>query len=444
MDKRIRDIFVMNTKRENALWQDAIFVFDTSVIGDMYSLTASTRDTLIAILNHFQARCWVPAQVMYEYSKNLEKFINNPIKEKYGNPAFLKNVIVNEISNYLEKIKLQPYYHPYLDDGLIGKIEIHRDALTAELEGIKSIVKTQYDKRKKELLNVKSNDEIQKLFDGMTVGTPFSFSEVMAIAKEGDYRYGSSIPPGYEDVDRKVGTQKYGDLIIWKEILRYSKENKKPVIFICNDVKKGDIYIKDENGNPIGPRHELIREFVDETQQDFWMYTLSIFISKLEEHYKDTSTLPLFDGLENVKYALAYQALEKSDKTAMIVHCSHCKKMVKFKEDNFDYDWEACGWSERKMGQEIEYESNEYCYCPECGEPINFVFHAWEYPVGVVNYTEIESENATVIRPLCLQELIDVSNHDVCERCGEIGAVNEYGLCENCENEFRFNIERDD
>lgn len=434
----------MDAKRENALWKDAVFVFDTSVIGDMYSLTASTKESLIAILEYFQDRCWVPAQVMYEYSKNLDKFIQNPIGEKYSNPPFIKNNLVNDISNYLDIIRLQPYYHPYLDKDLDDEIEKHQVVLQQELDAIKDIIKNQYDKRKKELLDVRVNDDIQDLFASMKIGTPFSFSETISIAKDGAFRYSSKIPPGYEDVDRKEGTQKYGDLIIWKEILRYAKEESCPVIFICNDVKKGDMYLKDKDGNPLGPRHELIREFIDEVQQDFWMYTLSSFISKLEEHYKDTTTLPLFDGLENVKYALDYQALEKSDKTAMIVHCSHCKQMVKFTEDVFSFDWEANGWSEREMGQEIEYESNEYCLCPECGEPIDFVFRAWEYPVGIVNDTEIECDDATVIRPMSLQDKIDLSNHDVCERCGEIGVLNEYGLCENCENEFRYNIERDD
>ncbi len=37
---------------------------------------------------------------------------------------------------------------------------------------------------------------------------------------------------------KKKGFQKYGDLIIWKEILRYSSVQKKTIILICNDKKE--------------------------------------------------------------------------------------------------------------------------------------------------------------------------------------------------------------
>lgn len=444
MDHRIKDIFKMTAVREKVLWQNALFVFDTSAIGDMYFLTPTAKDKMVDILKHFQKRCWIPAQVMYEYDKNREKFIKNPIKEKYKNPKFSGNCIVNEIKDFVEVIKLQPYYHPILDYGQLDLLEEHRDRLSDELEEIRKIIKNQFDKRKEELENVSSDDAVKDAIESMQVGKPFDFAEVVKIAKEGEFRYASSIPPGYEDVERKVGTQKYGDLIIWKEIIQQAKLEKKPIILICNDVQKGDMYVKDKKGNPISPRHELVREFYDETGQDFWMYTLSAFISKLEEMFRDEKLIPLFDGLDCVKNALELRALEKGSKDSMIVCCNCCKKMVKFEEDEFCFDWEDVGWSEREMGTETAWESNEYCKCPECGNDFDFKLQVWEYPVGVINYTEVECDGATVIRPIRLDDKIPIHEHETCERCGKYAILSRNGLCDECEEEFKRFIESDD
>lgn len=444
MDHRIKDIFKMTASREKALWQNAMFVFDTSAIGDLYFLTTTAKDKMVAILEHFKDRCWIPAQVMYEYDKNREKFIKNPIEEKYKNPKFSGNCIVKEITDFVEVLKLQPYYHPILDDGQLALLEEHRYKLTVELDEMRKLIKAQFDKRKEELENVASDDAIKKIIESIQVGTPFNFAEVMQLAEEGEFRYANSIPPGYEDLERKIGTQKYGDLIIWKEIILHAKIENKPVIFICNDVQKGDMYIKDKKGNPISPRHELVREFNDETGLDFWMYTLSTFISKLQEMFGDDKLIPLFDGLDCVKYALELRTLEKGSKDSMIVCCNRCKKMLKFEEDEFCFDWEEVGWSELEMGTETEWESNEYCKCLECGNDIDFKLQVWEYPVGAINYTEIECDGATVIRPIRLDDKISVYEHETCERCGKYAVLSRDGLCDECEAEFKRFIDSDD
>ena len=81
MDPKIYDIFCMTDKREEALWKDAIIVFDTSSIGDLYFLKEDAKETMVAIFQHLSDRCWLPAQVMFEYQKNRAKFITNPIEE---------------------------------------------------------------------------------------------------------------------------------------------------------------------------------------------------------------------------------------------------------------------------------------------------------------------------------------------------------------------------
>ena len=59
----------------------------------------------------------------------------------------------------------------------------------------------------------------------------------MGIVNEGKLRYEFQIPPGYQDLKEKIGTQIFGDLIVWKQILSHAKAINKNVIFICNDLK---------------------------------------------------------------------------------------------------------------------------------------------------------------------------------------------------------------
>ena len=92
----------------------------------------------------------------------------------------------------------------------------------------------------------------------------FLFKKLFEIIKEGEVRYRNMLPPGYMDDNevykKKKGFQKYGDLIIWKEILRYSSVQKKPIILICND-KKEDWFNADKKSELESPRHELLKEF---------------------------------------------------------------------------------------------------------------------------------------------------------------------------------------
>ncbi|MFM6134336.1 MAG: PIN-like domain-containing protein [Sphaerospermopsis kisseleviana] len=71
---------------------------------------------------------------------------------------------------------------------------------------------------------------------------------------------------------------KYGDFLIWKQIIEYSKSQNKPVIFITDD-KKEDWWLE-QSGRTIGPRPELIEEFYKDTSQKFWMYSVDRFVQE--------------------------------------------------------------------------------------------------------------------------------------------------------------------
>lgn len=96
------------------------------------------------------------------------------------------------------------------------------------------------------------------------------------ICKEGKVRYEKKIPPGYKDNTNKSNGNEYGDLIVWKEIIKYAKTNKQPIVFVTDDQKEDWWTI--EKGFSIRPREELIKEFLDETGIRILIYNADRFL----------------------------------------------------------------------------------------------------------------------------------------------------------------------
>lgn len=134
------------------------------------------------------------------------------------------------------------------------------------------------------MLNRIASDEILEFVDTVfstRTGNPFDETKLKELAVEGETRYGHDIPPGYKD-GKKDGSddpyRKFGDLIVWKQILAKGKETSKPVIFISDD-KKEDWWLE-QSGRTIGPRPELREEFIREASNEFWMYSVDKFIQE--------------------------------------------------------------------------------------------------------------------------------------------------------------------
>ena len=123
-------------------------------------------------------------------------------------------------------------------------------------------------------------DEILRIFDGR-VGQSITEEEYSRIKTEGKERYEKRIPPGYRDSKKQQGEENdnnvYGDLIIWKQIIKYSKDNDTGIVYVTHDQKEDWWNIV--KGKTIGPRIELRREFTQETQHDFHMYSMNSFIA---------------------------------------------------------------------------------------------------------------------------------------------------------------------
>jgi hypothetical protein len=167
-------------------------------------------------------------------------------------------------------------------------------------------------------------DFVSNLFAGLT-GGPFEDATLKALVSEGDVRYQNETPPGYKD-GKKDGSgdpyRKFGDLIIWKQLLAKAKEVSKPVIFISDD-KKEDWWLE-QSGRTIGPRTELREEFIRETSQDFWMYSVDRFVEEAAQSNNIQVSKAVIDEIvavsEDARAEPSPEPVQSSQARAKIVH----------------------------------------------------------------------------------------------------------------------------
>ncbi len=272
----MKDIFFEYYKTEDdeikSIWENCIFSFDTNVLLNLYRYTEVTRDKFFEVLENLKENSILTHQAGSEYHKNRLVTINSQQKA-YDNLTGFFSKKCNEIESELNNYKK----HSYLQTARISK----------------KINKT-FKKLRKDINELKENhpdlindDEIKdfltNLFQGR-ITSEYDNERLNQIYKEGKDRYEKEIPPGYKDFKQKKGNDDsslYGDLIIWKQIIDYTKEAKKPIIFVTDDLKE-DWWYK-FNGKTISPRPELLKEFSNETGQKILIYNADSFLSYAKE-----------------------------------------------------------------------------------------------------------------------------------------------------------------
>ena len=451
------EYFKLTIEDEDYLWNHAIIVLDTSTLGNLYCMAEEPKKTLIDIFEIVKERIWLPGHVVYEYSKNREDLVEYSFRAynlpKEGIFAYL-NKYESEMNTFLADHR-SDNYHPYLEENSLVKVEEADRIIRENLRIVREEIKSQYAKRQESLKNELTDDIVSHFVEGVTKGEPYDFAAQMEIVKEGELRYRNLVPPGYKDAppffDKKKGLQRYGDLIVWKEILRFAKEKETPVLFVCND-QKDDWYHYDGNKATSTPRHELIKEFQDETGQLFWMYSLKDFINKLEEKYKGTEWLPLFPKLEIVKRVLISNENKrkglkyKDGSDVLVIRCTECEDIIIVRKDEIDWDWDYVDTETSESQEVIEYEHVEYLDC-ENGHQVTVTFRIWENSVWGVEDSDIDCEGGEVEEDFGFEDTLPEDApeiEDTCRKCGQSGPTDEMGLCLDCRREYQEFMEKDD
>ena len=400
-------------------FENAVLVFDTSSLCRMYEIQDKYKRLLLDIIGRINGKVWFPYQVIAEYEKNRIKAINNPKEEKYRLPEFFtKKGFYKNAVDYLDHLNQMDYQHPFVDEDKLYEMKSLVEDIQQKHRKLKEIMKEQREKRFIEIEYLVEHDIINDFVNKHKHGDGFSFLEQLDLAKEAEFRYRNQIPPGYQDSERykinlsdkgKYGIDQYGDYFVWMEILRYAKAKSAPIIFITDDTKE-DWF--ESIGEKLFPRKELIEEFKETVNRNFWMYTLNGFIQKIIDFYKAPNMLPLYNGLEDVIYALQNARQESINGDYLLLKCSACGEIFRVYESYLVlfYDDELC--STKDMSPGFDWISKEKQECPVCNNNIVIDIAVWEAPIGTLNNKSINCDGATILKDIKIRNCISYYRND--------------------------------
>jgi hypothetical protein len=261
------------------LWKNCVFILDTNVLLNLYRYSEESRNDFIKVLHTIETRLWIPHQVALEFQENRTKVIEEQGKKFDSIKKILEDNqsrITGELSNF-----------PSVNhERLIDKVS----QLFGEfLEEIKPLEAKQ--------LKSSDHDYIRDVIDSLLkdkIGEPPTKPELENIEKEGVERYKIKYPPGFKDEQSKKKKapylcngmsfkREYGDLILWKEILKEVEiSNWKHIIFVTDDGKED--WWREEQGKTIGARPELVEEICKTGASIFYMYTPERFLKYAKEY----------------------------------------------------------------------------------------------------------------------------------------------------------------
>lgn len=249
------------------LWRNCIFAFDANVLLDLYRYNVETRENLLKILESVVDRLWLPYQTAYEYQKNRVGVIQDQSKA-YSELRKILDASRDHLKSDLDKFKK----HPFVDVlDFNHQIEQAYHSLEQEVDRYQKEHDSKFPSMS--LDGDEIRDRLDLLFNGK-VGAPYDEAELAKHHKEGENRYKKSIPPGF--LDKNKEENKYGDLIVWLQVLDHAISEKRPIVIVTNDAKED--WWSVVGGKTISPRPELIAEMYQKTGQKGYIYSVSRFM----------------------------------------------------------------------------------------------------------------------------------------------------------------------
>ena len=243
------------------LWAKATFAIDANVLLNFYGYSQPTRNALIGIFERLQDRLWLPHQFALEYQRNRPKAILEQL-ENYKK-------VRKDLRRILDEHFRSRTRHPFVSKNSLASLEkISRQLERGEREHAKLLTDDMFFQR------------ISEIFEDR-VGSEPSLEDVSQLQATAKDRYSRGCPPGFAD-KQKGEPGCYGDYIGWAQILRFASEHGSDVILVTDDRKEDWWLIRSDR--TIGPRPELVSEFMSLTGRRFHMYSLDQFMVRAREY----------------------------------------------------------------------------------------------------------------------------------------------------------------
>ena len=235
-------------EKDPAELTNVVVALDTNLLFSLLTVNQKTFDELYKVLEQLNSKnqLFIPNHVAKEYILDAEDTCRRDGKI-YSNA---NQKIDTFLSNYSQ---IESDYKDRVSDFKVIKDRI--EAFNKELKDVfkEQLNKPDYTKRK---------EDVEKLFTN--IGKPYSRKKLYKLQKEIEFRFKAFIPPGFKD-NTKTNGNKYGDCIIWFQLMDYAKKENKDIIYVTIDVKE-DWQINNQF------RKELYNEFFLETEKKLFIY----------------------------------------------------------------------------------------------------------------------------------------------------------------------------
>lgn len=246
-------------------FKELVFVMDASALLDIFRLDKPTTEDVFVVLRRYAEQIVIPYHAAEEYNNR----IHSVLLEQLHNIDNAQKSF-EAFCQLLEAKRNQPYI------SLLSakKLQTLKNSISSDFT-------TQRDYLWEQLLHGELQNQLSELMDGKVL-PPFSEEEIHQIKVEGEERYKQKVPPGWKDGAK--GENEYGDLINWKEILRYARTHQKSIVFVSNDIKED--WICQHEGRTVCPDYRLLKEFyetVNNSELLFHIYTLDRFLDFVRE-----------------------------------------------------------------------------------------------------------------------------------------------------------------
>ncbi len=323
----MKDIFPGYSKKSDSeikkIWDNGIICFDANVLLNLYRYSNDTRKALLDLVKKFSSQICLPHQSALEYNRNRYEVIAD--QEKAYKEFISK---ISQIESDLQSTSKPPFLS---------------NKLHASLKKVFKEVNTEVENSIKKYCDFLQDDtiysDLTSIF-GNKITSEFSEEDLQKIYDEGEKRFDKKIPPGFEDEKTKQGNRKYGDLVLWKQIIAKAKKEKKPIILITDERKK-DWWWKIKDGRNMGPRQELVEEMKKEANVDFHMYSSERFLSYGLDHLKERVNRKALEEIKEIKRA-EIEEIERIKKRQY-------NEFIKRKEEKANRDRERNNYLDHKI-----------------------------------------------------------------------------------------------
>ena len=293
MKKNFPGYYKLTDAELHKLWGECHFVLDANTLLNLFRYPKETSNVMLKLIESIKERIWIPHQVALEYHRHLEEVIYEQKKEY----ETLEKDCMSQLQKLISKLKK------------LRHSNISTNSMVQSLEQSSEIIQEELANQREKQPDLQEIKLRINNLVGEKIGLAFDQVELDKIFVEGSNRYANKVPPGYMDGKKNYSyfhngvsyQAAYGDLIFWKQILRYSETSEVNSIILISDDRKED-WILEVSGEKKGIHPYLTNEFNSHSGgKTFNSYNSVQFISQAEKFLGFKSSAIVSDVIKEIE-----------------------------------------------------------------------------------------------------------------------------------------------